>query len=219
MRKLIQNPYFSGPYGFLLIFSLIILVVVPYGEEILFFNASRTPVLNTFFKGVTLLGEPPMWGIAVVILGFLKEKQMAIALALTGLTLLPVTYISKHYIGVDRPITYFERQNIKEKVVLVPDLQLNTGQTSFPSGHTSSAFALYGLLAAFYHYRKPQKYFIPILAVLVASFIGFSRIFLVQHFLIDVVAGSVLGLALASLGFFVFEKIKARFPPKSAAQA
>lgn len=57
---------------------------------------------------------------------------------------------------------------------------------SFPSGHTGSSFA-----AAFtiYYYNKKKG----ILALILASLIGFSRMYLSVHYPTDVLAGLILG--------------------------
>ena len=59
---------------------------------------------------------------------------------------------------------------------------------SFPSGHTASVFCLCMSICFF---MKKKHY--PLLLVLLAYIVGFSRIYLSQHFLIDVLAGALLG--------------------------
>jgi undecaprenyl-diphosphatase len=63
---------------------------------------------------------------------------------------------------------------------------------SFPSGHTTVAFACAAVLA----------YFKPRLAVplfLLAAAIGFSRVYVGVHYPLDVVGGAALGLAIAAV--------------------
>lgn len=62
---------------------------------------------------------------------------------------------------------------------------------SFPSGHTSSAFAAAGAL--FFQNRR-----LGVPALVLAAFIGFTRLYLYVHFPTDVLAGVVLGLALGA---------------------
>lgn len=61
---------------------------------------------------------------------------------------------------------------------------------SFPSGHTVTAFVLFGVLA--YHFRRWR---LPLLAT--ASVAGLSRVTIGVHWPIDVVAGAIIGLASA----------------------
>ena len=65
---------------------------------------------------------------------------------------------------------------------------------SFPSGHTSSAFAG----ASFIHFRYGLKYSIPL--YLLASFTGYSRVESKKHYTEDVIAGA--GLAIFSSWYF-----------------
>lgn len=60
---------------------------------------------------------------------------------------------------------------------------------SFPSGHTVTAFAVAGSLSVFYHAEAFTLFFL-------AASVGASRVILGLHFLNDVLAGALLGLAL-----------------------
>jgi len=60
--------------------------------------------------------------------------------------------------------------------------------TSFPSGHTSSAFSG----ASFIHKRYGLKYAIP--AYIGAIYTGYSRVKAEKHYTRDVVAGALLGI-------------------------
>ncbi len=60
---------------------------------------------------------------------------------------------------------------------------------SFPSGHTSTAFAIFTILAIAY----PKKG-VPFLGAMLAVLVGISRIYLGQHYLNDVVIGAIIGL-------------------------
>ena len=64
----------------------------------------------------------------------------------------------------------------------------NSGDDSFPSGHTSVAFQG----AAFIHRRYGLKYAIP--AYLAAGYVGWTRVESDQHYVEDVVAGAALGI-------------------------
>tara|TARA_Y100000590_G_C15398520_1_gene892878 strand:- start:173 stop:745 length:573 start_codon:yes stop_codon:yes gene_type:complete len=59
---------------------------------------------------------------------------------------------------------------------------------SFPSGHTTAAFAG----AMFIHQRYGYKYGIP--SLLLASFVGYSRVYAKKHYWIDVFCGATIGI-------------------------
>jgi membrane-associated phospholipid phosphatase len=71
---------------------------------------------------------------------------------------------------------------------------------SFPSGHTTSIFALMTLFALAYNKSKVMV----IVFFLCALLVAYSRIYLSQHFLIDVVAGSLIGTSTSYLVYKLF---------------
>jgi membrane-associated phospholipid phosphatase len=73
-----------------------------------------------------------------------------------------------------------------EALVRTPD------SASFPSGHAATAFAAAVAVGAFY----PRLRW-PLLGL--AAFVGVSRIYLGVHYVLDVMAGAVLGIALGLL--------------------
>jgi membrane-associated phospholipid phosphatase len=80
----------------------------------------------------------------------------------------------------------------------------------FPSGHAISVVASYGLVAYFFVPRISSwqgKAAVIVGAVLIALYVGFSRIFLGDHYLTDVVAGYATGIAWSGLAYTVVELI------------
>ncbi len=195
-----DNPWFCIPLLVVLNIGLAMLLVVPHGAEILFFNTWRVEPWNTIFRFISSLGESYTHIIMTIILLF-RKYRFALMVACVGLFSIPVVYLLKDQIGTDRPLTYFRMQNREEAVTIVPDLDLNVGQTSFPSGHTSAGFTLCTALAIVSGTRYPRS---GIFLVALGTLIGISRIFLVQHFLIDVLGGAMLGVLIAWLGYRLF---------------
>ena len=79
--------------------------------------------------------------------------------------------------------TYLLKRVVREK------RPIGSSRMSFPSGHTSSAFAS----AAFIHKRYGLKY--AILPYTIATFIAYSRVQAKKHYIHDVIAGAALGIA------------------------
>lgn len=65
-----------------------------------------------------------------------------------------------------------------------------SGHVSFPSGHTSQAFALAAVVSG--HYRQP---WVRVTSFFIAGCVGLARIQLNKHYASDVVLGAVIGTA------------------------
>ena len=74
---------------------------------------------------------------------------------------------------------------------------------SFPSGHTTCAFSLYFALALLVN-NKLYKFLLFIIALLV----GYSRVYLSQHFFMDIYAGSIIGVGITYVVFYVINGIE-----------
>ncbi|MFQ5447837.1 MAG: phosphatase PAP2 family protein, partial [Saprospiraceae bacterium] len=164
------------------------------GGAILYFNDFHTAWADIFFKYATKLGEEPVYVIVFLLyLGY--RLRYSLLVAITGFSVMGVSYITKLFFGEDRPLAFFRKLNQEDVLNLVDGVKVYTGHTSFPSGHSMSAFALYSLLALLLPPRKR----LGALLFITAFTVAFSRIYLVQHFLRDIYAGSLVGVALAIL--------------------
>jgi membrane-associated phospholipid phosphatase len=73
---------------------------------------------------------------------------------------------------------------------------------SFPSGHTTSIF----MLASFFYLVLPKKMKVHSLLMGIAFLVGFSRVYLMQHFLMDIWAGALLGIGSTLIAYFIVLK-------------
>jgi len=170
----------------------------PKGQEFLILNRFHDSYLDTFFKSITFLGDWPAYIFALAFL-FSKLKFRAIYVVLLVSILVPITsYITKVYFKHPRPIHFFQDKPLFEDLQKVDGVVLHAGFSSFPSGHTMSAFAVFSLLAFFASNSKRQIFLFFSLALLVAA----SRVYLIQHFVEDVWMGSLVGVMLA---YFIFQ--------------
>ena len=101
------------------------------------------------------------------------------AVAVSGLS----ADIIKYLAGRARPKLYFS-----EQIYRFDFLHTEHAWTSFPSGHSATAFSVAMTLAILYPRLRPLFF--------IAGFlVAFSRLFLTQHYISDVIAGSFLGIA------------------------
>lgn len=188
------NPWFTIPALVFINLGLVLALLVPPGMEILHLNDWRQEPLNTFFCWATRLGE--VWPfVAIGLLSLLWRYRVAMLLIIGGLFILTVSQSLKVAVSKDRPMLFFANHGLSDQVVLAGEWP-NGGRTSFPSGHTMTAFGLYGVLALLAGRRRPA---VSLACAGAAVLVGVSRIFLVQHFLTDVVAGALLGLLAAGV--------------------
>ena len=102
-----------------------------------------------------------------------------------------------------------------------PTFAVNIGNVisykSFPSGHMISSAIMFGLLAYFIVPKissRAGKAAAILLAVLFVLFIGYSRFFMGAHYITDVIAGTVLGVAWFCLAIISIEMISGKVGKK-----
>lgn len=73
---------------------------------------------------------------------------------------------------------------------------IKQGGFSYPSGHTISAFLLYGTLILLVYKNVNSKWKMPLIIMFSIMIVltGLSRIYFGAHYLTDVIASSILGL-------------------------
>jgi membrane-associated phospholipid phosphatase len=187
------------------LFSLLLALVVAVfllinGKEnsFLVINKYNSPQFDYVFEYWTYLGDGMIW-IPLFIYSLLFKRDYFIAV-LSGLIICTVlTQFLKKVVFPDdfRPIVV-----LTNKVRVIPGYYINRAH-SFPSGHTSTAFTL-ALLLAFIVRRNFWVYFFP----LIAFFVGYSRVYLAQHFVTDVFAGMLTGIVSSYLSILIYKKFR-----------
>ena len=173
-----------------------------YGKEnsFLVINKYNSPEFDYVFKFWTYLGHGIIWvPLFAYVLLFRRDYLISILAALIICTAL--TQVLKRVVFWNdfRPIVV-----LANKVRVIPGYYMNR-EHSFPSGHTSTAFTLALLLASIVK-RNIWVYVFP----LIAFFVGYSRVYLAQHFVTDVLAGIFVGIVSAYLSLLVHEEFRKR---------
>ncbi|MEY4289690.1 MAG: hypothetical protein RLZZ30_1778 [Bacteroidota bacterium] len=164
-------------------------------------NLERNKALDPSFKFVTNSVSPLSIGTPMAVLGLgLIQKDSSLtskgiimveALCVNAFTTTALKLAFKR----DRPFVTYPYL----------DKQADAGSYSFPSGHTSSAFALATSLSLAF-----PKWYVIAPAYVYASAAGYSRMHLGVHYPSDVLAGAVVGTGSALLSNYLQHKISGR---------
>ncbi len=201
------NHSFFIAFLIFIIIGGVALFNIEQGEAILFFSDNRFSFGNYFFRFFTKLGEEPIYILLVTIFLFMRFRY-AILIPIVGVVSLVTSFGLKMYFSHDRPFRFFTKNEYIDQINLVEGVDLYSGMTSFPSGHTMSAFAVCSFVA--FLFSKKQNF--GLLMFFCALLIGISRIYLVQHFLKDVYLGAILGVLVAMIVYW----IQIKFPYNEA---
>ena len=175
--------------------------VLIHGKTVSFhlINSCHNSFFDFFFQYFTHAGDGLVWILPGLYCIFFNKKYLvAIISGIIISTLL--THLLKRIIYPDelRPITYLS-ENFP--VHIVEGVKMNR-MNSFPSGHTATAFTIV-LLTGFIVKKKVWVYILPMAALLV----GYSRVYLAQHFATDVLAGMCVGIISAILSIMIYLKL------------
>ena len=185
-------------YGALV--SLIIaaaLFVVSYrvgkNELFLVLNDDLGIAADYFFAVWTNTGDAIIWIVVLLITLFvIKEKKMWPLLVSAFAISTILTQVCKYFIIPDapRPWKVITDHNLIHHVSFVKPWLIS----SFPSGHTATAFSVYLTLCLLLN-KKSWLW----VGLLYALLVGYSRVYLAQHFPFDVAAGIIVGVVSVAL--------------------
>lgn len=169
--------------GFILI---VLSLIIGKASFFLLLNANLGFIGDKAFTYITYLGDGVIWiPIAAYVLLFRKKYTVLLLGSIVYSTIF--AQIPKHFLfnGEPRPTKLITDWS---SIHIVPGVFLNSVD-SFPSGHTTTASSIYLLFCLL----VPKKWIIPV-GCLYLYLVGYSRIYLAQHFPLDVGAGMIGGL-------------------------
>ncbi|MDF2436089.1 MAG: rane-associated phospholipid phosphatase [Bacteroidota bacterium] len=192
-----NNLAFLIPYLLFLFSGAFLIFMNAKADTHLEFNKHHNTFFDYFFRFSSYLGEGFAILLTVVIL-LAVSYRYTLVVAVANISSGLITQTLKHTVFEDvvRPKKFFEGIH---DLYLVPDVE-NHLYNSFPSGHTTCAFALYFSLALIIKKRS-----LKFLCFVIAMLVGYSRIYLSQHFFEDVYAGSAIGVTSAFITYMLFQ--------------
>jgi membrane-associated phospholipid phosphatase len=211
---LTRKPYTSYNLFFLIPFVLWIatggLLLILCDKQVLFaaFNTHHTDVSDIIMYYFTWLGEGNVVTIMLLLLLFIvpvfRNWWFFVAALLCNVLPTVVTQIIKHMANASRPLKYFHKA---AWIHILPDWDHLYNQ-SFPSGHSTGAFALYCFLSML----LPVRYkWVGLLFFCIAFMVVYSRMYVAAHFFADVYTGSIIGGTVSLAAFSVMRRYQHYF--------
>ncbi len=166
----------------------------------LWLNGCHTPFLDSLFRHYTVVGEWIPY-IVVFLLLFYKTGWATYLLGSVVVSGL-LSQRLKYMFDTDRPYKWFAERYPDVQLPFVDGVELSK-YYSFPSGHTTTFFALFLclsiVLTEYTAYRSTRHTFVKTTTISLGCFLlavlgAYSRIYLSQHFLEDIFGGMILGV-------------------------
>lgn len=158
------------------------------------FNNVKCGFLDSLMGGITRLGDKGfVWILATALLIAVgkRYRKMGFAAAISlAVSALLCNILIKPAVGRIRPYDLFDLPIVVEKLV----------DFSFPSGHTTVAFAF--AAAVYMLNRKMGK-----IALVCATVMAITRLYLCVHYPTDILGGIILGILCGVIGYKVILKI------------
>lgn len=201
-----QTRYISIVPFIIVLVLLTPIIFIPKDQSLLFINGFHSPGRDLFFKNLTWLGEGFMVCCCVLVLLFLKVRWFFVFVI--GLIIhVLLIQINKQYLFNDvyRPSIYMQWIGKDHLLHFAEGIKIRR-EVSFPSGHTTGATFTSSFIALVIRQRRASW----ILAILAIS-IGFSRVYLAQHFVVDIYFGFLFGTISSIIGYKIIQNIQSHY--------
>ncbi|MBS1917672.1 MAG: phosphatase PAP2 family protein [Bacteroidetes bacterium] len=211
-----QKPgkIFSDNWNFFLgyfLFLFLCIITFSFSSKtgsFIWLNFYHNKMLDWFFIVYTNVGDG-LFAIAIFLLLLLLRRplpgwEIVFTFLLSGL----IAQIVKNIFPMPRPKTLLGDSGYSHFI----DGVTHVGNASFPSGHSATAFGVALILSLFEKNKKRSM-----LYFFAAVLVGYSRVYLGQHFVQDVFFGSIIGVVSALIVYITIDnkpiwlrKMKAR---------
>jgi membrane-associated phospholipid phosphatase len=181
-----QHKWFFLPYLAIMAVAGYFLVNFSKAEVHIWSNQHYSEFFDIFFQYLTNLGDGMVLPLLLVIMLMIRFRDsilLVVVFLLSGLLVQLLKRLVFHEAA--RPTKYFANGYPLHLVQGVEQLSSN----SFPSGHSASAFGFFLCFAL-----VTKQNWLKLVLLVLACLVAYSRIYLSQHFLIDCMAGSLIGV-------------------------
>ena len=194
---------FYSLYAVFVVTLLVLLLTHSKADLHVWMTSCHSDASDLFFKYYTEVGGWIPFLVAAMALFYRFRVGLLILVAqlFTGL----IEQLAKWAWNEPRPKLYFEQFYPQISLHQVAGVHLHS-HNSFPSGHTTAAFSMFFVLA-----MATDKKPLHVLYLTLAILVGYSRVYLSQHFAVDVLVGSMVGVFFSlPCGYWV-EKLPLRW--------
>ncbi len=176
------------------------------GDEMTYLqvNNPHFEPLNQIMLLFSQYGRGVVWtltGVLLFIFGGWTGRKTAIVMAITMLILIPIGTIAKEIVGRVRPAMQ------EAELLMAPD----TGY-SFPSGHAVIASSGAAVMLALYR-GSYKKLAVSIGLAIEAALVCFSRVYVGNHYPLDISRGIFLGVGVAFLFISITKRVEQFLQP------
>jgi membrane-associated phospholipid phosphatase len=187
----------------LFILLVVCSLAVQKTNSFIFLNSFHSDQLNLVFRCISFLGDGLFPLILAILFFLLQQKMLAAKILFSFLASGILAQVLKAFFHAPRPKALFDSMHLPYQYFI--DGVTHSGMNSFPSGHTTTVFALATTLAC----NTSCRYRCAIFFIL-ATLTLYSRIYLGQHFVEDTAAGLFIGTGVAFFGEWLAGRL--RFP-------
>ena len=198
-----RNSVFVGLWLVLIVALTIAICLIDKGSLHLMLCDHHTAWLDAVMP---VISDTCNW-LPYVVAAILLIWRWRTGLFLTGSLVLSTLFAQglKHLVQAPRPLTWFAENMPDVTLPLTEGVQMNY-YLSFPSGHTTTFFCLFFALCVIYTYytatpscerkvlHRVGSIAVQVLLFALATIGAYSRLYLSQHFALDVLAGMIIGV-------------------------
>ena len=205
MKKIFS--VYGTAFFVMFVLELVLLYVYPKLELHLMLNSCHTDIQDTFFKYYSILAEWPLYILALLPLCW-KKGRLTAFFAVSEIIGGTIAFILKQSIRCMRPVELFDDGILP----LVEGVKMHH-RNSFPSGHSSTFFVFFtcfALVLAYWYQQNASQlgrrkkilmYFAMFMLFVFPALGAYSRVYLSQHFLMDICVGSLIGFVVPCIVF------------------
>ena len=198
IRIIRENKGFFACFAIFVVAGAWYIFEYPKGHDVLLLNRLHGGFIDYIFRFLTYLGDGYAYVVFILLLLFFRFYYALIALVSSiggGL----LGQLAKRIFFPDQPRPKLYFKDLKD-LSFLDGVEVHS-YFSFPSGHTITAFTIFLLIALMVNNKR-----LGMLFFCGAFLTGISRIYLVQHFFMDVYAGAIIGTMVTLLVYYIFHK-------------